>query len=100
MTGIKKWIVTEPYLDIRCGLGAKDHIYEATTNTLHFADIKKKQLHTVDLAIGPESLKTLQLDTPVGVTAGIEDVDLSKRILVRGKSGICVLDRETGKWSC
>ena len=93
---IKKWIVTEPYLNIHCGLGEGPY-YERDTNTLRFVDIKKKQLHEVDLAIGPQSLKTMQFDMPVGVTADIEGVDPSKKILVGGKSGVCVLDRETGK---
>lgn len=60
-------------------------------------DIKKRQLHTVGLAEGPRSLKTLDLGMPVGVTADIEGVDASKKILVGGKSGIYVLDRESGK---
>jgi sugar lactone lactonase YvrE len=93
---IKKWNVTEPYLNIHCGLGEAPY-YEAATNTLRFVDIKKKQLHTVDLTSGPTSLKTLQFDMPVGVTADIEGVDSKKNILVGGKSGVYVLDRETGK---
>jgi len=34
---------------------------------------------------------------PVGVTADIEGVDSKKKILVGGKSGVYILDRETGK---
>lgn len=93
---IKKWTVTSPYLDLSCGLGEAPY-YEAASNTLRFVDIKKKHLHTVDLNAGPSSLKTLQLDMPVGVTADIEGVDPAKRILVGGKHGLYVLDRETGK---
>ena len=91
------WTVTEPYLDIKCELGEAPY-YEPETNTLRFVDIKKKQLHTVDLAIGPTSLKTLQLDMPVGVTANIEGVDPQDRILAGGKSGIYILERKTGKY--
>jgi sugar lactone lactonase YvrE len=94
---IKTWTVTEPYLNIHCGLGEAPY-YEAETNTLRFVDIKKKQLHTVDLAAGPASLKTLQLDMPVGVTADIEGVDPREKILVGGKSGIYILERKTGKY--
>lgn len=97
MAEFQRWKVTEPYLDIHCALGEGPY-YESATNTLRFVDIKKHRLHTVDLSIGPESLKTLQLDMPVGVTADIEGVDASKKILVGGKSGICVLDRQTGKY--
>lgn len=35
---------------------------------------------------------------PVGVTADIEGVDSKKAILVGGKHGLYVLDRETGKY--
>jgi sugar lactone lactonase YvrE len=97
MTDFKTWAVTEPYLDIHCDLG-EGPFYEAERNVLRFVDIKKKRLHTVDLGVGPSSLRTLQLDMPVGVTADIEGVDSSRKILVGGKSGVSVLDRETGKY--
>jgi sugar lactone lactonase YvrE len=93
----QRWTVTEPYLDAHCLLGEGPY-YEPATNTLRFVDIKRKQLHTVDLTAGPTSLKTLQLDMPVGVTADIEGVDPSEKILVGGKSGIYVLERKTGKY--
>jgi sugar lactone lactonase YvrE len=93
----KTWSVTEPYLDIKCELGEAPY-FEPETNTLRFVDIKKRQLHTVDLTIGPKSLKTLQLDMPVGVTANIEGVDPQDRILAGGKSGIYILERQTGKY--
>lgn len=64
---------------------------------MRFVDIIKRQLHTVDLGVGPKSLKTLQFDMPVGVTADIEGVDPSKKILIGGKSGVYILDRETEK---
>ncbi|TVY46476.1 Uncharacterized protein LOCC1_G003474 [Lachnellula occidentalis] len=96
MAELKTWTVTEPYLNIHCDLG-EGPFYEADRNTLRFVDIMKRHLHTVDLTVGPESLKTLQLDMPVGVTADIEGVDASKKILVGGKSGIYILERETGK---
>jgi sugar lactone lactonase YvrE len=94
---IKTWTVTEPYLDTQCALGEAPY-YEPATNTLRFVDVKKKQLHTVDLTAGPASLKTLQLDMPVGVTANIEGVDPQEKILVGGKSGIYILERQTGKY--
>jgi sugar lactone lactonase YvrE len=97
MTDYQTWKVTEPWLDIHCGLGEAP-CYEAATNTLRFVDIKKKRLHTVSITEGPSSLKTLQLDMPVGVTADIEGVDPTKKILVGGKHGIYILDRETGKY--
>lgn len=93
----QEWTVTEPYLDLHCGLG-EGPFYEAATNTLRFVDIKKKALHTVDLAKGPDSLTTLQLDTPISVTADIRGVDPKDKILVGVKYGIAVLDRKTGEY--
>ncbi|KAH7393287.1 hypothetical protein BKA64DRAFT_644041 [Cadophora sp. MPI-SDFR-AT-0126] len=93
----QRWTVTEPYLDLHCSLGEGPY-YEEATNRLRFVDIIKRQLHTVDLSIGPKSLKTLQFDMPVGVTADIESVDSRKKILIGGKSGVYILDRETGKY--
>lgn len=93
----KTWTVTEPYLDLKCELGEAPY-FEPKTNTLRFVDIKKKQLHTVDLTIGPSSLKTLQLDMPVGVTANIEGVDPQDKILAGGKNGVYILERQTGKY--
>lgn len=91
------WKVTEPYLNIHCGLGEAPY-YEVAANRLRFVDIKKHRLHVIDLALGPSSLKTIQLDMPVGVTADIEGVDPQEKILVGGKTGLAVLDRETGRY--
>lgn len=96
MSDFQTWTVTEPWLDINCALGEGPY-YEAATNTLRFVDIIKKRLHTVSLTEGPSSLKTLQFDIPVGVTADIEGVDPSKKVLIGGKQGIYLVDRETGK---
>ena len=96
MSGIKKWSVKEAWLNTHCELGEGPY-YEPATNTLRFVDIKKKQLHTVNLADGPKSLKTLQFDMPVGVTADIEGVDPTEKLLIGGKSGIYLLERKTGK---
>lgn len=96
MSEIQKWTVTEPYLNIHCGLGEAPY-YEAERNTLRFVDIKNKRLHTVDLSVGPESIKTSQFEVSVGVTADIEGVDSSEKIIVGGKSGIYFLERKTGK---
>ena len=97
MTEYKIWKVHEPWLNLHCGLGEAPY-FEAATNTLRFVDIKKRKLHTVALAEGPRSLKTLDLEMPVGVTADIEGVDSSRKILVGGKDGVYILDRETGKF--
>jgi sugar lactone lactonase YvrE len=96
MTGITQWVVKEPWLDLHCELGEGPY-YEVATNTLRFVDIKKKELHTVNVAQEPMGLKTLQLDMPIGVTANIEGVNPQEKILIAGKSGIYILERRTGK---
>lgn len=87
----------EPYLELHAALG-EGPFYEQETNTLRFVDIKKKRVHTVDLAQGPQSLQTIQLDVPVTVTADIEGVDPNDKILVGLKYGIAILDRKTEKY--
>ena len=97
---LQRWKVREPYLDIHCALGEAPY-YEVPLNQLRFVDIKRHRLHTLSLAEPPASasaLKTLQLDMPVSVTADIEGVDPSTKILAGGKTGLALLDRETGKY--
>ncbi|TQN63681.1 Cell growth-regulated protein 1 [Colletotrichum shisoi] len=91
------WTAGEPYLNLHCGLGEGPY-YEKAANVLRFVDIKKKQVHFVDLDRGPESLRTVQLDVPVGVTADIAGVDPADRILVGLKYGVAVLDVATGRY--
>jgi sugar lactone lactonase YvrE len=93
---LESWEVTEPFLRINCNLGEGPH-YEPATNTLRFVDIIEKALHTVSLTEGPSSLKTLTLPFSIGSTADIEGIDPSKKILVGSKSGVGILDRETGE---
>lgn len=97
MASLQQWKVEEPYLNIHCALGEGPY-YEKAANVLRFVDIKKKQVHFVDLAQGPGSLRTLQLDAPVGVTADIEGVDPKDKILVGLKYGIAVLDVKSGEY--
>ncbi|KAI1500445.1 regucalcin [Biscogniauxia marginata] len=94
---IQQWNVTEAYLNPHCGLGEGPY-YEAATNSLRFVDIKKHRVHSVNLDQGPQSLSTIQLDTPVGVTADVEGVDPRDKILIGAKYGIAVLDRKTGTY--
>jgi sugar lactone lactonase YvrE len=94
---IQEWHVTEPYLNLHCELGEGPY-YEKATNTLRFVDIKKKQVHTVSLAGGPGSVKTLQLDVPVTVTADFAGQDPQAKILIGVKYGIAFLDRKTGQY--
>ncbi|PQE29420.1 SMP-30 Gluconolaconase LRE-like region protein [Rutstroemia sp. NJR-2017a WRK4] len=91
------WEVKEPFINPSCGLGEAP-FWEPSTNQLRFVDIKKKRLHVLDLNSGAKKeLHTIQLDMPVGVTADIEGIDCTDRILVGGKHGIYVLRRSDGK---
>lgn len=94
---IQRWEVKEPYVTLPCGLG-EGPFYEKATNRFRFVDIKKKRLHSIDVAVGPSSLETLQLDVPVSVTANIEGHDPRDKILVGLKYGLAVLDRQSGKY--
>jgi sugar lactone lactonase YvrE len=93
----QQWHVTKPYVDLHCSLGEGPY-HEKATNTLRFIDIIEKRIHTVSLAEGPDSLKTIQLDSPIGVTADIEGVDPQEKLLIAVKYGIAILDRKTGKY--
>lgn len=94
---IKQWTVHEPYLNLHCKLGEGPY-YEESSETLRFVDIINKRLHAVSLKEGPESLKTIQLDVPVTVTADIQGYHPRDKILIGVKYGIAVLDRSTGQY--
>lgn len=89
--------MSEPYLNLHCKLGEGPY-YEAATNSLRFVDIINKRVHTVSLTEGPDSVKTIQLDVPVTVTADVDGVDPQEKILIGVKYGIALLDRNTGTY--
>lgn len=94
---IQQWHVTEPYVDLHCGLGEGPY-YEKATQTLRFVDIKEKRIHTVSVTDGPASLTTLQLDERPTVTANVAGLDPQQKLLVGLKYGIALLDRPTGRY--
>lgn len=87
----------EPYLNLHCKLGEGPY-YEESTDSLRFVDIINRRVHAVSLKEGPDSLKTIQLDVPVTVTADIQGYDPRHKILIGVKYGIAVLDRSTGHY--
>lgn len=97
MSDYQVWTATEPFVEPHCKLG-EGPFYERESNTLRFVDIIQHRLHTVNLAEGPSSLTTLQLDKPVTVTSDIDGVDPREKILIGIKYGLAVLDRKTGKY--
>lgn len=84
MSEIKKYKITEPYLDLSCGLGEAP-FFEQSRNALRFVDIVKKKLHTVDLSAGPSSHKQWDLEYSIGTTADIQGND--EEFIFAGKSG-------------
>ncbi|KAL7626303.1 rRNA-processing protein cgr1 [Parahypoxylon ruwenzoriense] len=99
---LQQWRITEPYLHLRCGLGEGPY-YEAATHRLRFVDIKKTRVHSVDLSLAEPraaaaDVETIQLDTPVSVTADIDGVDPRDRFLIGAKYGIAVLHRRSGTY--
>ena len=91
---VKKYTVTEPWLNTSCGLG-EGPFWEENTNTLRFVDIIKKKLFFVDLTKGEQSIKEHQLDFSIGITAVIEGND--DEIIFGGKYGYGIFTRKTGE---
>ncbi|KFY32489.1 hypothetical protein V493_00149 [Pseudogymnoascus sp. VKM F-4281 (FW-2241)] len=97
MSELQRWEIQEPYLRPNGDL-LEGPFYEPENNRLRFVDIIQRKLHVIDIAEGPTSLKTIDFDIPVGVTADIEGIDSNDKILIGGKTGIAILDRNTGKY--
>ncbi|WPG97280.1 Hypothetical protein R9X50_00005400 [Acrodontium crateriforme] len=93
MAEIKKYTIAEPYLDLHAQLGEGPH-WEQDRNTLRFVDIAKKKLYFIDLKQGPSSLRTIDLDFSIGVTADIESNE--DEIVFGGKLGYGILNRSSG----
>ncbi|KAK4200489.1 hypothetical protein QBC40DRAFT_326800 [Triangularia verruculosa] len=90
------WEVKTPYLNLHCGLGEGPY-YEPATQTVRFVDIKNKKLHTVSIN-DPTDLTTLTFNEPVTVTADVEGLDPTDKILIGAKQGLAILDRKTGEY--
>lgn len=95
MPDIKRYKITEPYLDLQMGLGEAP-FHDKTNNTLRWVDIVKKHIHTVDLAKGPSSHKQIELPISIGTTANIEGND--EEFVFGGKAGYGVMNKKTAEW--
>ncbi|KAK3117666.1 rRNA-processing protein cgr1 [Teratosphaeriaceae sp. CCFEE 6253] len=93
MPDIKRYKITEPYLDLNCGLGEAP-FWEKDRGTLRFVDIVKQKLYFLDPQAGPSSLRKLDLDFNIGTTADIEGND--EEFIFGGKRGYGIMNRETG----
>jgi sugar lactone lactonase YvrE len=65
MASIPQWTVSEPYVDIP-GTLLEGPYYDAARNEFRFVDIWEQKLYVLDLAKGPESLKTLDTSASIG----------------------------------
>lgn len=94
MPEIKKYSITEPYLNLNCSLG-EGPFWDRTRNQLRFVDIVKKKLHTVNLSDGPASHKQWDLDFSIATTADIEGND--DEFVFGGKFGYGVMNKDSGE---
>lgn len=94
MPEIKKYTITEPYLNLQCGLGEGPY-WESSKNTLRFVDIVKKHMHFIDLSKGPSSHRQFALEYNIGCSANIEGND--EEFVFGGKGGYGVFNRRTGE---
>lgn len=96
---IKQWKVTEPWLNIRGGL-LEGPFYTPERNELRFIDIDFEKVFFLDLAKGPDSLRVVHTESPIGVTADmIDDSGNNTQIVVAAKHGFATLDRQSGALS-
>ncbi|KAJ5090606.1 hypothetical protein N7532_009290 [Penicillium argentinense] len=94
MSEIRTWTVKVPYIDI-AGTLLEGPFHDAANNEFRFVDIWEHKLYRLDLARGPESLRVIDTETSIGVTANIaEDQD---QLIVAAKHGFARLNRSTGK---
>ncbi|CZT16994.1 related to gluconolactonase [Ramularia collo-cygni] len=92
MPEIKKYTITEPWLDLSCALGEAPFFNE-TRNELRFVDIEKDAVHYVNL--DTSSHKEWSLMYNIGITADIEGND--DEFLFGGKLGYGLFNRSTGE---
>lgn len=76
---IRRWIVTEPYLDIRGGL-LEGPFYTAERNELRFIDLDYEKIYFVDLTKGPSSMRVLHTESPIGYASRLPS-RITNRIL-------------------
>ena len=95
MSQIKRYKITEPYLDLNCSL-AEAPFHDVSRNLLRFVDISKNKLHTVNLVEGPSSHKQIDLEHSIGTTADIEGND--DEFIFGGKYGYGIMKKYTGEY--
>lgn len=79
--------VLQPYLKIDCGLGEAP-FWERSSHQLRFVDIVKQKLHVIDLNKGPSSLKSFDLDVPVGWVLNLYPINLLSIVVLTSGIGV------------
>ncbi|KAJ5521063.1 hypothetical protein N7463_001516 [Penicillium fimorum] len=79
-------------MDLRCLLGEAPY-YDQERREIRWLDINRKHMHFVNLDNGPSSLRTIETDSLLGVTANIAGSD---NLIAAGKHGFATVDRQTG----
>ncbi|KAL5342832.1 hypothetical protein BJX70DRAFT_355861 [Aspergillus crustosus] len=97
MSSGSKWTVSEPYISIS-GTLLEGPFYEQSKNEFRFVDIAEQKLYALDLAKGPESLRTLDTSESIGVTANLASGDERQKdhIVAAAKYGFALVNRNTG----
>ncbi|KAJ6015478.1 hypothetical protein N7540_010069 [Penicillium herquei] len=100
MSEIQKWTINEPYIDI-AGTLLEGPYHDVANNEFRFVDIWDHKLYRLDLAKGPDSLKTIDTTAAIGVTANIANaVEAEKdQLIVGAKLGFARLNQTNGNIS-
>ncbi|KAJ5675525.1 hypothetical protein N7462_008422 [Penicillium macrosclerotiorum] len=98
MSEIQKWTIHEPYLAIG-GTLLEGPYHDAAINEFRFIDIWDHKLYRLDLARGPESLRVIETEDSIGVTANIAGETDQDDLIVGAKHGFARLNRTTGRLS-
>ncbi|KAJ5731345.1 uncharacterized protein N7483_005853 [Penicillium malachiteum] len=100
MSEIQKWTINEPYIDI-AGTLLEGPYHDVANNEFRFVDIWDHKLYRLNLAKGPDSLKTIDTTAAIGVTANIANaVEAEKdQLIVGAKLGFARLNQTNGNIS-
>ncbi|KAL4784807.1 hypothetical protein BJX76DRAFT_202556 [Aspergillus varians] len=100
MSSIQKWTLSEPYISISGSL-LEGPFHDKSRNEFRFVDIWDQKLYSLDLAKGPQSLKTVATSESIGVTANIANGSEGQKdqVIAAAKYGFALVNRNTGELS-
>ncbi|KAH8651193.1 regucalcin like protein [Xylariales sp. PMI_506] len=91
---MKQWVVDAPFLPVQ-GLLLEGPYYDEARNECRFIDIPGNKLHTFNPDDPQGSLRTIDTEDALGVTANIKGT--SKHLIVGARSGFATIDTTTGR---